>query len=64
MKGKKQGQTILLDTEPEVPDGTEVDVLLPTEWEAQRASLLSVGCCPEFGNEAEQARQEWSPPAF
>lgn len=64
MKGVKKGQTILLEHEPDVPDGTEVDVVLPTEWEAQRNSLLSVGYHPEFGRDIEEAQQAWKPPEF
>lgn len=64
MKGKKKGNTIVLDVEPQIPDGTVVDVILPDEWEAQRKSLLSVGCHPEFGIEIEKARTEWKPPQF
>jgi len=51
LKGVKKGQFILLDHEPDVPDGTEVDVVLPADWEAQRKSLLSVGHLPDFGRE-------------
>jgi hypothetical protein len=64
MKGVKKGLTILLDCEPDVPDGTEVDIVLPTEWEAQRRSLLSVGHHPDFGRDIEEAQQEWKPPQF
>ncbi len=64
MKGKKKGNVILLEAEPEIPDGTVVDVILPDEWEAQRQSLLSVGCHPDFGKEIEKAQQEWNPPQF
>lgn len=64
MKGKKMGQTIVLEAEPPIPDGTEVDVVLPTEWEAQRASLLSVGCHPDFGQEIDKAQQGWGPAQF
>lgn len=64
MKGVKKGQTILLDREPNVPDGTEVDIVLPAEWEAQRKSFLSVGHHPDFGREIEEAQREWKPPEF
>jgi len=64
MKGVKQGQTIVLSAEPDVPDGTEVEILLPTDWEAQRRSLLSVGYHPEFGREIDEAQREWHPPEF
>ncbi len=64
MKGRKKGNTIVLEVEPRVPDGTVVDVILPDEWEAQRDSLLSVGCHPDFGAEIEKVREEWKPPQF
>jgi len=64
VKGVKKGQTILLDREPAVPDGTEVEIVLPTEWEAQRSSLLSVGYHPEFGRDVEEAQRAWKPPEF
>ena len=64
MRGVKKGQTILLDCEPDVPDGTEVDIILPTDWEAQRNSLLSVGCHPDFGRDVEEAQRSWKPPEF
>ncbi len=64
MKGIKKGQTIVLEKEPDVPDGTEVDVFLPTEWEAQRASLLNVEHLPDFGQDIEQSQKTWQPPEF
>ena len=64
MKGVKKGQTILLDREPDVPDGTEVDIVLPADWKKQRESLLSVGYHPEFGRDIEEAQREWKPPGF
>lgn len=64
MKGVKQGQTVILEVEPMIPDGTEVEVLLPTEWEEQRRSLLSVGYHPEFGRETDEVRLEWNPEKF
>lgn len=64
MKGVKKGQAILLDQEPAIPDGTEVDVVLPSDWEAQRKSLLSVGYHPEFGKDIEQAQVQWKPQTF
>jgi hypothetical protein len=56
MKGIKKGQSILLDREPDVPDGTEVEVILPADWEAQRRSLLSVGYHPDFGRDIEESQ--------
>jgi hypothetical protein len=64
VKGVKKGQTIVLDQEPDVPDGTEVDIVLPSEWEAQRNSLLSVGYHPNFGHDIEEAQQAWKPQEF
>jgi hypothetical protein len=64
MKGVKKGQAILLEQEPAIPDGTEVDVVLPGDWEAQRRSLLSVGVHPDFGKDIEQVRAQWKPQAF
>ena len=64
MKGVKKGAVIVLDTEPMIPDGTEVDIVLPTEWEAQRKSLLSVGYYPDFGTDSDKVRQEWKPEKF
>lgn len=64
MKGRKVGQTIVLETEPEIPDGTEVEVVLPTKWEADRDALLSVGHHPDFGEDIERVRQAWNPPSF
>ncbi len=54
----------MLEKEPELPDGTEVDVVLPDEWEAQRNLLRSIGCYPEFGSEVEQAQKSWTPERF
>jgi hypothetical protein len=64
MKGVKKGQTVVLEREPDIPDGTEVEVVLPAEWEAQRKSLLSVGYHPDFGRDIEEARKEWNPQTF
>lgn len=64
MKGVKKGQTILLEAEPDVPDGTEVDVFLPRDWEAQRRSLRNVACLPDFGKDIEKVQQEWKPEKF
>lgn len=64
MKGKKKGNTIVLEAEPPIPDGTEVQVVIPDEWEAQRQSLLSVGCYPDFGKDIEEAQKSWNPGEF
>lgn len=64
VKGIKQGQMIVLDREPQVPDGTEVDIVLPTEWELQRRNLLSVGYHPDFGRDIEEAQRAWNPTEF
>lgn len=64
MKGRKKGHTIVLDEEPQVPDGTEVDVVLPEEWEAQRELLRSIGYHPEFGEDVEEAQKSWNPERF
>ena len=64
MNGVKKGHMIVLEAEPDVPDGTEVEILLPQDWEAQRRSLLSVGYLPDFGQDIEKAQQEWKPEKF
>ena len=64
MKGIKKGQTILLEKEPDVPDGTEVEVLLPADWDAQRKSLLSVEHLSDFGQDIEQSQKQRQPPEF
>ena len=64
MKGIKKGQTILLEKEPDVPDGTEVEVFLPADWDAQKSSLLSVEHLPDFGQDIEKSQRQWQPPGF
>ncbi len=64
LKGRKQRKSIVLDVEPDLPDGTEVQVIVPATWEAERQALLSVGCHPDFGDEIEKAQQEWIPKPF
>ena len=64
MKGKKVGHTIVLEQEPEVPDGTEVEVILPGEWEGTREVLLGIGVHPDFGAEIDKAQSEWKPEEF
>ncbi len=74
MRGRKVGNTIVLDREPGVPDGTEVEVIFPgnglpeglpaADWAAGRAALLDVGCHPDFGADIGQAQQAWKPERF
>ncbi len=64
MKGIQKGQTILLEKEPDVPDGTEVEVFLPADWDAQKTSLLSVEHLLGFGQDIEQSQKQWQPPEF
>jgi hypothetical protein len=56
MKGKKVGQTIMLEYEPAIPDGTEVDVELPDGCESQRETLLKLASHPDFGPEIGKVR--------
>jgi len=64
LKGRKQRNTIVLEVEPDLPDGTEVEVILPVTWEAEHDALLSIGYHPDFGNDIEKARNAWTPPQF
>lgn len=67
IRGRKQRNTIVLDVEPDVPDGTEVDVIVPATWEAEHDALLTllrIGCHPDFGVEVEKVREEWTPERF
>ena len=64
IRGRKQRKTIVLDVEPDLPDGTEVDVIVPATWEAEHDALLRIGCYPDFGIEVEKVREEWAPQRF
>jgi hypothetical protein len=64
LKGRKQRNTIVLDVEPDLPDGAEVDVIVPATWEAEHEALLRIGHHPDFGVEAEKVRTEWTPQRF
>jgi hypothetical protein len=64
IKGRKQRNTIVLDVEPDLPDGTEVEVIVPSTWEAEHQALLRIGCHPDFGMDVEKARKEWTPERF
>jgi hypothetical protein len=63
-RGRKQRNTIVLDVEPDVPDGTEVDVIVPATWQADHDALMKIGCHPDFGVEVEKVREEWTPERF
>ena len=70
LRGRKQGRTVLLDVEPPVADGTEVEVRLPRHsdqpgrLQAQYESLMRVGYHPDFGEGLEKIREEWKPEEF
>ncbi len=71
LKGKKLGKTVLMDIEPPVKDGTELEVCVPLDsveiqewWEAQGQALMNVGHHPDFGENIEKIRAEWDPAQF
>ena len=64
IKGRKHRNTIVLDVEPDLPDGTEVEVIVPASWQAEHEALLRIACLPDFGSEVEKAREEWMPQPF
>ncbi len=64
LRGRKQRNTIVLDVEPDLPDGTEVDVIVPATWETEHEALLRIGCHPDFGAEIQKVREAWTPERF
>lgn len=65
LKGKKLGKTVVLEEEPPVADGTELDVDIPEtvdvekKLKAQWESLMRVGYNPELADNIERATKEW-----
>jgi hypothetical protein len=64
IKGRKQRNTIVLDVEPDLPDGAEVEVIVPATWQSEHEALLRIGCHPDFGTDVEQLRKAWTPQQF